>query len=192
MPLFLFPEKPEGGKAIENSREEEKVLLALPFPQTAVPTHPCLVQFSADRDLQQTNLLHSGTSLAASSGLAAQRLEQAIPIKPSSPLESFFPLKGENRLQFHWQQSCHLCHKQTASLFLCRCQLCPYALKIQLFFLVFCHHSSLPVALYLIPFYGSHVQHCLVQIMKAQTPPATGLWVVNLPYPCSGNPCAIF
>lgn len=85
------------GKVIENSREVEKVVLALPFPQTAVPMHLCLVQFSADRDLQQTNFLCSGTSLAASSGLTAQRLEGAIPIKPLSPLERFLPLKGEKR-----------------------------------------------------------------------------------------------
>lgn len=36
---------------------------------------------------------------------------KAIPIKPLSPLERFLSLKGENKLQFHWQQSCHLCHK---------------------------------------------------------------------------------
>lgn len=179
------------GKVIENSREVEKVVLALPFPQTAVPMHLCLVQFSADRDLQQTNFLCSGTSLAASSGLTAQRLEGAIPIKPLSPLERFLPLKGEKRgSNSTGSKAATFATNKQPAFFSAGASFAPVHSKFSFFFfLLFCHDNSLPVALYPIPFY---VQHCLVQIMKAQTPPATGLWVVNLPYLCSGNPRAIF
>lgn len=171
------------GKVIENSREEERVVLALPFPQAAVPMHPCLVQFSADRDLQQTNLLKSGTSLAAPAALTAQRLEQTIPIKP---LERFLSLKGENSKAAIFATNKPPAFPSAGASF------APAHSKFSFSSLLFCHHNSLPGALYLIPFYGSHVQHCLVQIMKARTPPATAWWVVNLPYLCSGNPCAIF
>lgn len=192
MPLFLLPAQPEGGKALKIQERRRKYF----WPCLS---HKQLCQcIHAWSNSQQTRIC--SRQISSTLALHWQPHQDSEPKgwnKPSQlnhchPWRDFFLWREKTGSNSTGSKAGVFATNKQPAFFSAGASLAPTYSKFSFFFLLICHHNSLPVALYLIPLYGSHVQHCLVQIMKAQTPPATGLWVVNLPYLCSGNPCAVF